>query len=111
MTTSSNTHQQRHTLWSTRLSQWKQSNLSGAQFCKDHALNYDQFNYWRRKIDRQTGSGTLNLASSSPSAKFVPVQRQSNPAASLSLTLANGWVLQGINRHTLDDVRALLEVL
>jgi len=38
--------------WSARLSAWRLSGKSGAAWCRDNAIGYYQFQYWRKKLQR-----------------------------------------------------------
>ncbi|MDY7219226.1 hypothetical protein TOI97_06555, partial [Denitrificimonas sp. JX-1] len=44
------TSQERQQFWQQYIGVWQASDSSGAAFCKQHDLNYAQFNYWRRKF-------------------------------------------------------------
>jgi hypothetical protein len=44
------TTDQRQLYWQQQLADWRISELSGAAFCKQYALSYHQFSYWRRKL-------------------------------------------------------------
>ena len=44
------TSQERRQFWQQYIGAWQASDSSGAAFCKQHDLNYAQFNYWRKKL-------------------------------------------------------------
>lgn len=44
------TSQERQQFWKQHIEVWQATDLSGAAFCKQHDLNYPQFNYWRKKF-------------------------------------------------------------
>lgn len=43
-----------HAYWQQTLSDWQDSDLSGAAFCRQRSLSYHQFGYWRRKLNGTT---------------------------------------------------------
>lgn len=91
--------------WHEQIHQWQASGLSGAQFCRDHALNYAQFMYWRKKSQTPDNPVPSNGVSG-----FSRVTRQAvSPATSLSITLPNGVVIQGVDAQNMSLVRQLLE--
>lgn len=52
--------------WSARLSAWRISGKSGLAWCRDNAINYDQFKYWQKKLQRVGHHGK--------SGQFVPLK-------------------------------------
>jgi len=40
----------RQTDWEHHVSAWQAWDLSGAAYCREHALVYHQFYYWRQKL-------------------------------------------------------------
>lgn len=38
--------------WSARISAWRLSGQSRTSWCRDHGISYDQFQYWRKKLER-----------------------------------------------------------
>ena len=41
--------QERQQFWQQQVNTWQTTGLSGAAFCKQQGLNYQQFIYWRKK--------------------------------------------------------------
>jgi hypothetical protein len=37
-------------MWQAHLRVWRNSGLSGAEYCRQHNLSYHTFTYWKRKI-------------------------------------------------------------
>lgn len=62
---SSTSSRERHYFWRQHMEAWQSSGLSCAAFCKQHKLNYAQFNYWRKKL--------IASAPDSKSAEFTRV--------------------------------------
>ena len=93
--------------WKQRIEAWQASNQSQKAFCRANDLNYHRFGYWRRKFLEQAGE-----AQRQSEPDFVPVTYASRAeAASLSLVLPNGLVLQGIATDNLPVVYQLLSRL
>ena len=93
--------------WQEQIAAWEQSGQSQKSFCDQRELNYHRFGYWRRKFLEQSQAGTVQQRNA-----FVPVQHfQADAVSGLSLTLPNGFVIQGIEQHNLPVVRELLQQL
>ena len=93
--------------WQHRISTWKQTGQSAAQFCRDNNLSYHQFGYWSRKL----AEASPEEVASRPSAGFAQVQYQASEAPELSLSLPSGITVKGICVNNIATVRRLLEVL
>ena len=46
--------------WHHNINQWKESGLSGAQFCKLHELDLSQFYYWKSKSVTNSSKAILD---------------------------------------------------
>jgi len=97
----------RHDFWSEQMEIWKQSGLSGAQFCKTNDLNYSQFVYWRQKLHK----GQTKPIDQKKRSGFSQVRCQSEYSDGLSLTLPNGLILRGIGSDNIAIVRELLDTI
>ena len=53
--------EQRRRLWEKRIARWRTSGLSMAAYCRGHEVNYAQLVWWRRHLQRDTGSRPLTL--------------------------------------------------
>ena len=83
--------------WEQHVTQFKDSGLSKAQYCREHQLTYHQFIYWVPQFSR--------LDDKSPEAvitnRFVPVGlTQSTLPAELEITLPSGIQINGITEQT-----------
>ena len=46
--------------WPANLADWRRSGLSIAAWCRDNAVNYHTFLYWRKRVaDRRPDTGTF----------------------------------------------------
>lgn len=102
---SSTSSRERYEFWQRHMVTWQGSGLSGASFCKQHELNYAQFNYWRKK-----------LVASAPESEPVGFTRVTQLATSsvqdgLALHLPSGMRLSGITAGNLDVAVAILRQL
>ncbi len=96
------------TLWASHIQSWQKTQQSQSAYCRDHDLNYHRFTYWRRKLVKQAGSARHPVQRSG----FIPVEACSAVAAqSLTATLPNGVLLQGITASNLTVVKQLLGLL
>ena len=57
--------------WSARLSAWRISGKSGAAWCRDNAIDYDQFKYWQKKLMRPVQHVKFG--------QFIPLEIASTP--------------------------------
>ena len=103
------TDQERVAYWQERVSQWHESSLSGAQFCKQQQLIYHQFLYWRCRYDSDSNDAAAT-DSLSGFAKVVPLADSGN-ANSLSMTLPNGCAITGITSDNVALISSLLAQL
>ena len=93
--------------WRQHIEDWNASGLSQQAFCRDRALSYHQFHYWRKKL-----SPTSRLEAPSRSSALVPVRYQpQSPIGDLSVHLPNGLSVRGIASDNLVLVAQLLEAL
>ena len=94
--------------WQKQHNDWEASNLSQPDFCKQHELNYGQFQYWRKKFKNKS------TQTKKTEQKFASVMLpQSNktvsaaqPNGELEINLPSGCTIK-INQHT---SKALLEM-
>ncbi len=86
------------------------SGLSGAAFCKQYALSYHQFVYWRRKlgakVEREQAAGSRS--------GFTRVALAAPPAASadgLTVLLPGGVSITGLDAGNVALLGAILRQL
>jgi len=103
MSPTSTTEDTRATYWREQIQAWSVSGKSQKAFCEEQALSYHRFGYWRRKFSQSV--------SIPPKAKtFVAVTRQPS-SKSLSLSLPNGLIIEGIAVDNVSLVGQLLRQL
>ncbi len=96
------------TLWASHVQSWQKTQQSQSAYCRDHDLNYHRFTYWRRKLVKQANPARHPVQRSG----FIPIEPCSAEAAqSLTATLPNGVLLQGISASNLTVVKQLLGLL
>ena len=96
------------THWASLIQGWQKTQQSQSAYCRDHDLNYHRFTYWRRKLVKQASPARHRIQRSG----FIPVEPcPSVPAQSLTATLPNGVLLQGITASNLTVVKQLLGLL
>ena len=57
--------------WPAMISAWRCSGKSGAEWCRENSIGYDQFQYWLKKLER-TGQ-------KEQSGKFVALKLPAKP--------------------------------
>ena len=99
--------QERQQFWQQQVNTWQTTGLSGAAFCKQQGLNYQQFIYWHKK--NQQPETTVNPAGFAQVTQLtVPTSRNSNE---LNIHLPSGIGFSGVNAGNLDVVLAMLRQL
>ena len=99
--------QERQQFWQQHIDAWQASDVSGAAFCKQHDLNYAQFNFWRKKfqmieaVEQPTGFAQVTQLATSHS-------RLHNE---LGVHLPCGISFSGVSASNLNVVLALLRQL
>jgi hypothetical protein len=86
------------TYWQTQVKQFHQCNLSRAEYCRQHGVNYDRFSYWYQRLRKQSLS------------KLLPVEVTPSNATKLQCTLefANGMQLHIHNQEALAHLLKLV---
>ena len=100
MSLSITTEDTREIYWQQQIQAWTASGKSQKAFCEEMNLSYHRFGYWRRKFCQDSAERTKTTA-------FVPVTRQLS-ATTLSLSLPNGLVIEGIAENNVFLVGELL---
>ena len=76
--------------WFRHVSEWKKSNLSQAEFCRQKSLQPGRFSYWKRQVDKKENPPTKNPP------MFSPISLVSTEASqkTIELNLPYGIVLK-----------------
>lgn len=96
--------------WGQHILQWRAAQQTQVSYCREHNLNFHQFNYWLRK-EEPVKARKKKITTSSTSSSFVPVVKHQSVSSGLSLSLPSGMMLQGIDPSNLSTVKQLLELL
>jgi hypothetical protein len=93
--------------WEKHLTQWRDSDLNQAEYCRNHNLKEHSFSYQKCKRLNKT-STEANVSSG-----FIQVQLSRNQVepAPLTLHLNNDTYLSGITESNLALVKQLAQVL
>lgn len=101
-------NQSKQQTWQQIISQWQESDLSAAAFCRNQSVSYEQFYYWKKKFTTHTSQGdkktSLLLSSGFTRVTQVEHHTQTND---LSLNLPSGISISGLqsnNIHLLGDI-------
>ena len=103
--------------WQHHINAWQSSDLSGADYCRQHQLAYHCFVYWRRKFANTTEQQVPMDSDTQARSAFVTVQPQPITSvtavngADLHLRLPNGLEIRNIYNHNLGNVCSLLACL
>ncbi|WP_409525726.1 IS66 family insertion sequence element accessory protein TnpA [Nitrincola sp. MINF-07-Sa-05] len=101
------TTHERQQYWQQQMADWQASNLSGAAFCKQHALSYHQFVYWRQKLTHDDHAQPDVVAGF---AKVTPLQSSHSPAE-LTLSLPGGVSITGLHAGNINLLGSILRQL
>lgn len=107
--------------WEDQISDWRQSGLKQAEYCRRHNLKWHQFYYHKRRQEIRT-DGSAEIVNSSKvkgSGEFIPFQftpKWQVPADNdkLEIILHNGIRLivpEGVRPKTLVDLVSLLKAV
>ena len=112
---------ERSTHWQHHIDGWQASDLSAADYCRQHQLTYHCFLYWRRKFvstaeqpmpaDSATQALSAFVAVSPQSVADATDIEASGAGVALHLRLPNGLEIRNIDGNNLGNVRSLLVCL
>ncbi len=90
--------------------QWQDSGLSQQQFCREHGLNVNTFNYRKRRLlDKREATGVKSNKTKRPA--FVKINAKEVTDVDVSLSLPNGCRLSWRGEVCPTYLKALLAVL
>jgi len=94
--------------WQQIITQWQESDLSAAAFCRNQSVNYEQFYYWKKKLITHTSQSDkkTSLQLSSGFTRVTQVEHHTQ-THDLSLNLPSGISITGLqhnNIHLLSDI-------
>jgi transposase-like protein len=97
--------------WVRHLRQWLQSDLSQAQYCRQHHLSASALRWWRGQLPKELWADRpAGVAESSPEA-FVELPIDREPQACYEISLRGGRSLRLGSRFDPVHVRQLVQVL
>ena len=76
--------------WLRYVSEWKKSNLSQAEFCRQKNLQPGRFSYWKRQVDKKENSATTQTPVFSP----ISLVSREVSQKTIELNLPYGMVLK-----------------
>ena len=87
--------------WPARLADWRRSGLSVAAWCRNHAVSYHTFLYWRRRLDDHLPESTGIFVQLTAPADPEPIALECNGVFV--------HVPAGFDSGLLSDILALLK--
>ena len=96
--------------WQNHISQWQESGLSGAKFCKRAELDLAQFYYWKSKLLSDTRNIVVDKKRPAGFASVV-ITDSALVGDGLNFTLPNGCAIVGIKGANVSLVGAILAQL
>ena len=103
--------------WVRHINSWQRSELTQADYCRQHGLAPKRFHYWKQKLELsgvipQVSRQISPPLSSKTPPKFVPITVNTPlPCEGLRIVLPNGIELRGITPETLSTIEPLMERL
>ena len=89
--------------WETIVSEWKNSGISQAKFCKNNNIPHSTFSFWKKRF---LGVKTQTIKSKA----FIPITQEITPQENaLSIALPNGISIKDIHPNNINTVKLLLE--
>ncbi len=101
---------QRRDMWQSHITQWLSSGQSQAEYCRCHNLVLHRFTYWRHKLET-TQPHEVSSPEKKPCSGFIPAFVEPHDQPQLSVSLPNGFRIEGINAASLGLAQQLLEAL
>jgi len=98
------------TFWQQHITQWKNSNLSQSEYCKQHNLKSHSFSYHKCKQIEKIKAESVVLIKPSAFIK-LPVPQVITYPKPLTLHLHGGLSLSGLASNNIDLVKQLVESL
>ena len=96
---------QKRQYWEAKISRWKESGMSQAEYCRGHDLKIKTFSYWLRKF-RKEKTATVQFVEL-PSEKLFAYKNEPNRITELKLIIDEGISIEvgdGFNPGTLKQV-------
>jgi len=101
---------ERQQSWRRTLSEWRDSGLSGAAFCKQHSIVYHRFVYWRRKL--RVSAGNESGAERGPGFARVISRPPATPSLDgLTVSLPGGVSITGLDAGNVALLGVILKQL
>jgi len=98
--------------WSPIINAWRDSGLSQSAFCRKNKLNRPQFTYWRAKILAKPNVECHPSKGSFKTSPFVPVHAlDTQSKTGLRVSLPNGVILSGIDKHNVGLLKTIVQAL
>ena len=86
--------------WQERLTRWRQTNLSVAEFCRRERVSQPLFYQWRRRLQPRSAD-TLT-------PRFVELPMPARPTSGVQLTLPGGTIVTLPNHASIELVTAVI---
>lgn len=99
------------TQWKQHIDAWQKSTLSQAKYCQANQLNQNQFSYWKHKLAGREKNLSCRAPAGFAVATLALAPKPPAPISALSITLAGGAVISGIDDSNYPLVIKLLEAL
>jgi len=101
-------NQTKQQTWQQIITQWQESDLSAAAFCRNQSVCYEQFYYWKKKLTTNTSKGDARsrLQQASGFTRVTQVEHHTQ-THDLTLSLPSGISISGLqhnNIHLLSDI-------
>lgn len=102
------TGNEREQLWQQHITAWQASDLSGMAYCKQHALTYSQFVYWRKKL---VAAQTIPDAPGPGGFARVTAVSEAPGPQGLTVSLPGGVSVTGLHAGNIELLGAVLRQL
>ena len=97
--------------WEQHVSAWQASDLSAAAYCREHALVYHQFYYWRQKLATPSPSDVVAPGFARVVPQSVMPSKLSEEVSGLKVALPNGITISGLHAGNMSLLGLLLREL
>ena len=100
----------RQTDWRQHVLAWEASDLTAAAHCREHALVYHQFHYWRQKLSSPSPSNEAAPGFTRVVPAVTPSEL-SEEVSGLKVALPNGITISGLHAGNMSLLGRLLREL
>ncbi len=100
------------TIWEGHMGSWEASKISQKAYCKQHALNYQSFQYWRKRLKHKSPVRPLTVVQVGESKGLPRIMNPSRHSASSPIRFwVGGFRVEIADNFNPESLARLVQVL